>query len=291
MDDIGFELAHVDDGIDLVVKGIWTTACTEVLTAGHADGLVLNYALGYAEPDLDFLREWPIKRLKILDRSVTDLSPIYRLAATLRKLEVLTAPSATLDLSLLSGLQDLGAGWGQVRDTISDVPELKRIFVLYFDAPDLTVFKANPLLESIRMKDRPKIQSLKGFQDLTQLGELGIFRGSRLNDISGFDSTTENTVLHTLKLEACRKVTSLAPIRNLRSLKTLNIGDCGDIDSLHPLSSLQYLEELFAYGTTKVQDGDLSLLLALPRLRVVRIRPRKSYRPAVGEVENHVGIS
>lgn len=111
MGPLSYELLQTDAGVDLIVKGAWTSECQDIIEGGAADGLVLNYALGFAEPDLDFLGDWPIARLNILARYVSDLTPVYRLARTLRQLDVLTAPSASLDLSRLRNVQVISADW------------------------------------------------------------------------------------------------------------------------------------------------------------------------------------
>jgi hypothetical protein len=65
----------------------------------------------------------------------------------------------------------------------------------------------------------------------------------------------------------------------------LKAANCGDIASLAPLRGLDQLEEFFAWESTKVLDGDLSVLLELPRLRAIGMRDRREYRPRVSEIE------
>jgi len=252
--------------------------------SGRTDGLMLNYALGFQEPNLDFLRNWPIKRLVILDRSISDLSPISRTAATLTELSIETAPSATIDLGELRLLSDLAAGWRQVRQSIGCLDRLTRLFLLGFDEDDLTVFAANGGLQQIRMKDRPKIKSLKGFKDLRKLKSLEIHLASRPNDISDLRGV-RNDSLQTLALETCRGITTTDELTDLKGLRSLNLSECGDLASIKPLVTLQNLEELHVHGTTKILDNDPSPLLSLPRLRTLRIQPRRSYTPSTAQVQ------
>ena len=282
MDENEYDLQKTEAGTDLVLMGRWNKAAATVLEEGQADGLVLNYAKGFNEPDLRFLESWPIARLTILDRSIRDLSPVYRMSATLKELSIQTSPGAILDLKQLPDLTRLGASWGQVRDTINTLARLTHIFLLSFDSPDLTVFESNKALESIQMKDRPKIASLKGLSKLPRLEDLGIFFATRLKDLNDLESG--NDMLHTLQLEGCRGITNLEPMSHLRGLKFLNASDCGDIDSIRPVADLKRLEDFYLYGTTKILDNDLSPLLQLPHLRDVRIQSRRTYRPSVAEV-------
>lgn len=279
-----YELESVPGGTNLIVRGAWNDHGDQMLMSGRADGLVLNYALGFQEPNLDFLRNWPIKRLVILDRSISDLSPISRTAATLTELSIETAPSAMIDLGELPLLSDLAAGWRQVRESIGCLDRLTRLFLLGFDEDDLTVFAVNKGLQQIKMKDRPKIKSLRGFKALHQLKSLEIHLASRLNNISDLRGVS-NDSLQTLTLEMCRGITTTDELTDLKGLRSLNLSECGDLASIKPLVGLQNLEELHVYGTTKILDNDLMPILSLPHLKVLRIQSRRSYTPSTAQVQ------
>lgn len=70
---------RADGGVDLVVTGDWSWAAREAVESGRADGVVLNYARGFREQPIDFLRGMPIRKVDLLARSVSDLSPVYSL--------------------------------------------------------------------------------------------------------------------------------------------------------------------------------------------------------------------
>jgi Leucine-rich repeat (LRR) protein len=259
-----YELQQTDAGLDLVVTGPWTGACLDIVATGTVDGLVLNTAFGFSETDLGFIGSWPISRLKVVARNVNNLSPVYRLSETLTELDVLTATSASLDLGQLTKIQVLGADWDQVSETLQKLEHLKAVFLRHFSPKDMTCFKANSALESIRLKDRPRLESLDGLQVLSSLTEVGVYLASKLSDISALASVA--APLQKLELVACKGIRKIDPIRELTKLKFLNIADCGDIESIEPLSVLQGLEEFHGYGSTKISDGDLSPLLQLPAL-------------------------
>ena len=73
-------------------------------------------------------------------------------------------------------------------------------------------------------------------------------------------------------------------VANLVGLVVLGFSDCGDIPSLAPIEGLRSLDRVYAWGTTKILDGDLSPLTRLPKLRDLRMRNRHGYRPTVAEV-------
>jgi len=64
----------------------------------------------------------------------------------------------------------------------------------------------------------------------------------------------------------------------------VSVSDCGTIESFKPLGRLHRLEELHAWGTTVVADGDLTPVAQLPMLREVRMRNRRHYRPRVADL-------
>jgi hypothetical protein len=107
----GFILEGEPEGGTLVVTGPWTPEAEAVLEGGAASGLTLNYARGFVERDLGFVKAWPIQRLVILDRGLVDLTPIGRLARTLEELRVHAAPKAKVSLTGLDRLMSLSADW------------------------------------------------------------------------------------------------------------------------------------------------------------------------------------
>jgi hypothetical protein len=95
--------------------------------SGVADRVVLDYALGYNEPDLSFLRHLPIRELVILDRRITDLTPVHTLAAKLELLHLTVDPTVRVDLTALPNLRDLQTNWTQVTETVSAHGRLRRL--------------------------------------------------------------------------------------------------------------------------------------------------------------------
>jgi hypothetical protein len=280
----GYQIELGEDGNTLVVNGAWTDAAARALESGRADGLNLNYALGFKNTDLTFLSAWPLKRLWILARTVKDLRPVYRLSATLETLSVQSAPSATLDVAAFHELLSLTASWGQIRSTIADAPQLRDLLVLGYTDADLSALRWNSSLRRLRFKDRPSLTSLAGIEAFRHLQEFGVYLAplDDLEPLRGLESALE-----ALHLESCR-VHDLGPIENLTTLRVLNASECGEIKSLQPLLGLTELEVVLLFGTTKIVDNDLAPLASLPRLRELRMRPRRTYRPSVEHIQTLV---
>jgi hypothetical protein len=285
----GFLIEDTAEGRDLVVTGDWSAAARKALLDGAADGLVLNYARGYRERSLDFLQDgWTVRRLFILARTIKDLSPLYRLANTLEAINVETSPAAILDLSKLPLLVSLGADWAQVRDSIGIAEDLRRLFLMSYREQDLRDLGEHRSLASLAMKEHPQLTSLKGIDQFPALAELGVFGAGGLRDISNLAGETIGSRLQKLQLQSC-PIERLDALTEVTALEFLNVGECGDIQSLHPLAALSKLRCLLLFGSTRVLDGDLTPLMHLPRLKELRMKSRREYRPSVREIYESLG--
>lgn len=271
------------NGRTLVVTGEWSERANDALLSGAADGLVLNYARGFTAASLDFIQPaWKLRRLSLLDRSMTDLEPLTRLAPTLEELSVQASTEATLDLDGFDLLRNLAAPWPLIAPTLGRLSTLQGLVTFEgFGEQDLRVLRDHVLLEQLTIKDARCLESLDGVE-APDLRVVQLQRAPRLRDISALvgsrDSLTE------LRLESVPGLKRVDDIGLLRNLRFLEVGDCAHIDSLAPLSGLRLLEVLYAWGTTEVVDADLTPLLQLPALRELRMRPRRSYKPGVREI-------
>lgn len=279
-----FELENSPDGINLVVTGAWTSAAEATIRDQGVDGLVLNYARGFNERTLDFLVGLPIARLEIMARTLTDLSPLYSLAPTLTHL-ALTTGRAPVDLGLLPRVVSLHAEWKQVRESIASLPRLREIWVQSFTEPNLQSLRGNRAIELIVMKNGAALETLDGIEEFTQLAHLALPR-SGVVDLSPLHDLT---LLSRIEFEACRGIDELEVLAALRQLKFVNFSQCGELASVEPLRDLTELETVLMWGSTRVVDGDLSALAALPRLRTLRMQERSHYTPPARSIAQAIG--
>lgn len=278
----GFHVERTEAGPTLVVTASWSKQAEQVIESGGADGLDLNYAKGFKDTDLAFVRAWPLKRLTLLARTVKDIAPIYSLSSTLESLRVQSAPAATIDLGKFPLLKRVSAEWIQVRSSIGECPGLTDLFLRAYSEIDLGPLRWNSQLVRLRFKDRPRLLSLAGLEALQSIEHLGVYLAP-LRDITALSALAPNQ-LRELHLESCR-IRDLSPAADSHGLRLLNASDCGDMESVHPLGRLSHLEVLWLFGTTRVLDEDLSPIAELPELRELRMRSRKTYRPSVEDVQ------
>jgi hypothetical protein len=286
----GFRLEEGPWGVAVVVTGDWSGAAEAALLRPEVTGLTLNYALGFRERSLDFIREWPIQQLTILARTIDDLSPVYRLAGTLERLSAETSPKAAIDLRRLPWLTSVGADWSQIADTIEYAIGLNDLYTTSYEPADLYPLQRNPALTRLRMKQHPRLASLDGIESLPALTEIGIFGARRLDDIDALGRPDAPSQLVSLDLGSCSGIVALDAVAEQIGLRFLGIGNCGPIASLRPLGSMTSLEYLWAWESTRIGDGDLEPLLGLRSLTEIRMKPRKHYRPSLAEVKHRLGL-
>ena len=116
---------------------------------------------------------------------------------------------------------------------------------------------------------------------------LGIAGARRLTDFDVLRST--GPTMRELDIESCPQLDALEALSTLRDLRYLGISQCGSIRSLEPIVSLSRLETLYAWGTTRIEDNDLSPLLQLPALKEIRMRSRRGYQPSLADVKGRLG--
>jgi hypothetical protein len=281
---MNFILEQTPEGVDLVVTGDWSPQARDALLAGRADGLVLNYARGFRERDLQFVAGLPLRLLHVLARTIGDLAPVYGLAETLESLRVQTDPRAVIELERLPLLRVLSASWSQIDGSIRFKSHLHRRFIGSYTDHDLTPLIAASGLVSVVMKDYPRVQSLDGVEDLLSLAEFGVHLAKELQDISALQRAG-SPVLETLQLTSCRKIPDIVAVSACTGLKFLDVSEGGDIPSVAPLTELAGLERLYLYGSTRVLDGDLGPIAGLPGLRDLRMQSRRAYSPSVKEIQ------
>ena len=284
---MSFVLEPRDHGVDLVVTGEWSSTAREALLAGRADGLVLNYARGFREQPIDFIEGLPIRKLDLLARSVSDLSPVYSLASTLEELRVESDPRAQVDLENLPRLRTLAASWPQVRSSILFAPQIEDLVLAPYTEPDLEALSTLTSLTSLVMKECRGLRSLDGAEAFPWLLQLGIFLAPGLEDIGAL-ARSRPPALQVLRLAKCRKVPDVAPVSELPSLRFFDLSEGGEIPSVAPVGGLVNLERLYLYDSTKVADGDLSPIARLPRLKDFRMQNRRGYSPSVKEIQQMI---
>jgi hypothetical protein len=285
----GYAIEQTVDGHTLIVTDKWTSAASAAVERPDVDAVWLNYARGYSEPDLSFVEAWPIKRLLVLDRSVTDLTPLARLGQTLEDLSLQVAPGVSIDLATLPQLHSLAAYWDVIEDTLYAPEHLGELVIMEYDELDLDPLTVQRSLQSIKLKVASNLSSLDGAGGFPTLTSLQIAAARNLHDLGALEAAS--ATLRELAFESCREIYEIQVLGALSELRFLEIADCGMIPTIRPLGDLAQLEILYAWGTTRIDDCDLSPLLRLASLKEIRMRDRREYRPSLTAVKEQLGCA
>lgn len=111
-----------------------------------------------------------------------------------------------------------------------------------------------------------------------------------LHKLTDFDPVAGLPTLRELDIAGCRGLSTLDFVRPLTALTHLRVVDCGEIASLQPLRELAQLRAFFFYESTRVADGDVSVLLELPKLREVAFANRRHYTHREHEINAELAL-
>jgi hypothetical protein len=232
--------------------------------------------------DLTFLERLPDLRGLVLNAGeARDLSPVSGLRAleTLT-LNVVSKPRMELDLAAFERLRILRAYWNPGFESMFGSASLESLYMFSQPDPDLSRFGALPALRRLELSQGRKLVSTRG---VGPLRFLGLYQQGGLTELRDLPAGLEE-----LAIEGCKRLDTIDAVAGL-ALKRLKVANCGEIASLSPLAGMESLEQFLAWESTRIVDGDLSVLLTLPRLRMIGMRDRREYRPRVSEIEAALG--
>ena len=232
--------------------------------------------------DLSFLARVPELRGLVLNAGeVRDLSAVQALGGleTLT-LNTPTKPKLPLDFTAFPALRVLRMYWNAGFESVFGCAALESLYVFSQPDADLSRYGALGALRRLELSQGRKLLSTQG---VGELDFLGLYSQGALTEL------TDLPDLSVLSLQTAKNVDALDGVAGCTSLTRLDVANCGDIASLAPLAGLTALETFGAWESTRILDGDLSVLLRLPRLREVRMRDRREYRPPVSEIEAALG--
>lgn len=123
-----------------------------------------------------------------------------------------------------------------------------------------------------------KLESWSHVRDtFPRLVELEVYAAGRLrgSDIGGLPAG-----MLSLDFQACRGLADISFVADLPDLRHLALTDCKSIATVAPLAHCQRLERFVANGDTKIEDGDLSVLLQRSVLPKTILRAWRHYQPS-----------
>lgn len=274
-----------DLGRIAVVSGEWTAEDAHVIR----DLGIRRLHGSVRGPDLGFLAELDgIDEVRVVDHVLRSDAGVMALP-DLRALSLETYSQDRIDFRVFPLLERLAFNWRSGGETAFACESLKSIRVSRYPFTDLTPLYALLRLEGLRIASSRKLRSLDGLAALAALRVLSLRDERELADIGALVAMDHS--LTEFELNVCRKVTDLSPLAVHRDLRRVMVIDCGRIASLAPLADLPALEEFWFYGTTVIEDGDMTPLLRMPALQRVSFAPRRHYSHRTEDIEQLRGLT
>lgn len=244
--------------------------------------------LWYPE-SLDGLERVDASHVVLTSAAALDAGDLARLSPSVRTLSIYGPAFAagSVDPASMPHLEQLTLAWAMM-DPRGHLPEGLRSLTFRGEGAQstLTAIPLSAHLEWLDVSPGRRITTLDGLDRFPRLRHLEL-DGARLADLSALAHVPD---LEWLTLVACRGLPDLGPIARLPRLHHLRLVDCGDIPSLRPFAGNPTVADVVANGTTRVADGDLSPLLAMPALTQVIIASRRAYKPSIGAVRVALGL-
>lgn len=262
------KLEHDESGPVALVSGLWSPGDAEAIRRSG----VRRLRIVVRSNDLAFLQELDgIEEVRIVDHTIKSDGGVAALAG-LRVLSLQTYSQDRIDFAVFKQLERLAFNWRPGCETAFETDTLKSLAVSGYPASDLKPLAALSRLEALRISNSRRLRTLDGVAELEALKILSLRDDQQLADISALASMDHS--LEELEFEVCRKVTDISAIGRHHALRRLSLDDCGRIPSLAPVANLAELEEFYFYGTTRIEDGDMTPLLRMPALRRVAFARR-----------------
>lgn len=280
------EIESKDGHRTAIVSGAFTERDRAMMQDHGVRSLEINEAKGFAEDNVDFLEHLPeLESLVLLHSNISNIGAIHYLHE-LRELTVDTYCQTPIDFSRFPALRKCFLEWRPGSESVMAARSLEELYINGFPLHDLAAFELLPLVRSIKLGNGA-LTTLRGLDAFPSLLEFGLYGQRRLRSLQGIELISQE--LERLDLEKCKSIVSLAPISKLTRLRDLWFVDCGAIQSLAPVIGLRKLETVYFYESTKIDDGDLSPLLALPALRDVSFMNRRHYTHTREQVQASLG--
>ena len=246
----------------------------------NIERLELNYAKGWRGQSLEFLCGLTeLKSLKVLDWKIESIDSIHELVS-LEELQLTTGCNSPIEFDRFPRLESVALEWREGATSLFSQMNLRSVFINEYSGADLDAFRDLANLRRLSLAG-PKIDRI-GSSTLEKLQGLEIKGAKRLSSLEGLEGYRS---LASLELNGCPRIADISALNSLEKLERLHLCDGGKIRSLAPLRGLPHLEEVLFYGSTVIEDGDLTPLVNRG-LEKIAFQDRPSYSHRLAELES-----
>jgi hypothetical protein len=267
--------AENDMGRCLVLKAPWSDNFIDVIKMENISVLRLTESMGWKGKDISFLenlQDIDLRGVEIYAWDVKDITPL-RFIPNLEYLGLQCKFTKAPDFSGFDQLKAFKLFWRPKAKSVFDCLNLKFLNIVNYPAEDLQVLKNFTGLMHLQLTSR-KLISLAGIEALKSLKILDLAGCSILESITNIEKCRN---LEIVELENCKKLYDIYSLGELTNLKDLVLTDCSKVKSLKPLVKCRLLVNLIFAGDTIVEDGELTPLLTMPKLKRMRFVDKRHY--------------
>jgi len=282
-EDKGFfiDTGEKNSGDCLVLTSYWNESLRDIMFEKEINNLRLSRFAGWKDKDVSFLKTLPfLKGIEVYADDIRDLSAMKDLEL-LEYIGLDCNLSFDLDLNNFVNLKILQVKWNKHLKNMINLSSIEYLNIIKYPYEDLVALHNYSNLKKLQLTST-KLKSLKGIDNLKNLKSVDFFK---CNHLESLESVDRLELLEELDIEKCKKLNNLYQLGNLVNLKTLLIEDCGNIQSLKPLQNTQNLRKIWIGGNTTVIDGDIEVVIKLPKLKELWFVNKKHYNIKVNEVQ------
>jgi Leucine-rich repeat (LRR) protein len=227
---------------------------------------------GYLKnPNLSWVKKVKyLDELEILSYDLREISHVERFS-NLKSLTLETSSEEKINWTKLQKIESVLMDGHLFKNFTNNSGSLSSLYLLTCKEKNFQKLNTFPNLKKLRLSE-PPIESIEDMQ-LPNLNHFGLYHAEQLKDLEGIQSCAK---LEWLEISACRKLSNLYKISELKNLKRLELEGLGAIDSLDFCLKLTELEEIYLWET-KILDGKIRRLLDLQNLKIFRFHDRKTY--------------
>lgn len=279
----GFRTRKEPDGLEfLCLESARLDEYIAYYKKNRSYGFTAARVFGFTGNDVNFLRETPGLKVLSLQEEMDDISGLQGL----RELEWLlfSGSPQILDLSYFPNLSAFYATWSPKITNLCECRKLEELLLGKF-RPSGRSFSELSCATSVKrlwIRTSP-VKSLSGIEGMTNLNSLELSYFSKLESVEPLLALRGQLV--ELELDSCKKIKDWGTLGQMASLTKLQLSRLGSIPSLRFIETLRELE-FISFVDTNIEDGDLSVLLELPKLTYAGFFNKKNFSHKFEEVES-----
>ena len=260
-------------GNRLVLHTSWNETIARSIDVAGIASLELNVAKGWRASNLEFLDLFRhIRSLELTQDILPDDSAILQMHQ-LVSLSLGSAARNRLDLAAFPKLEELRVEGYRRLSNVKSCARLRLLYAFRTGPSVLDDVRSLPALTDLTINTSP-ISSVDTNEKAPPLRRLSLYNLPKLDSLRGISNLTQ---LEELNIEGCRRFNDISPVGELANLKLLGLDDCGRISSLKPVLGCKKVERLTFAGTTIIEDGRVSDLMDLPNLANTSFMDRRRY--------------